>query len=95
MTTQAGLGKKERDFLASRVGDAYTMLDPRRSQRTGPGVACRPVSDPPPRGLPARTRDDAVITAETVNASFDSTETAYRSSRCTRGCPLNVRAARR
>ena len=27
MTTQAGLGKKERDFLASCVGDAYTMLD--------------------------------------------------------------------
>ena len=27
MTTQAGLEKKERDFLASCVGDAYTMLD--------------------------------------------------------------------
>jgi hypothetical protein len=27
MTTQAGLEKKERDFLAQCVGDAYTMLD--------------------------------------------------------------------
>jgi hypothetical protein len=27
MTTQAGLEKKERDFLAQRIGDAYTMLD--------------------------------------------------------------------
>jgi hypothetical protein len=26
MTTQAGLEKKERDFLAQCVGDAYTML---------------------------------------------------------------------
>jgi hypothetical protein len=27
MTTQAGLEKKERDFLTQCVGDAYTMLD--------------------------------------------------------------------
>ncbi|MGZ4511469.1 MAG: hypothetical protein ACXVX6_08445 [Mycobacterium sp.] len=27
MTTQAGLEKKERDFLAQCVGDAYQMLD--------------------------------------------------------------------
>jgi hypothetical protein len=27
MTTQVGLEKKERDFLAHCVGDAYTMLD--------------------------------------------------------------------
>jgi hypothetical protein len=27
MTTQAGLEKKERDFLAQCIGDAYTMLD--------------------------------------------------------------------
>ena len=27
MTTQAGLEKKEREFLAQCVGDAYTMLD--------------------------------------------------------------------
>jgi hypothetical protein len=27
MTTQAGVEKKERDFLAQCVGDAYQMLD--------------------------------------------------------------------
>jgi hypothetical protein len=27
MTTQAGMEKKERDFLAQCVGDAYSMLD--------------------------------------------------------------------
>ena len=27
MTKQAGLEKKEREFLAQCVGDAYTMLD--------------------------------------------------------------------
>ena len=27
MTTQVGLEKKEREFLAQCIGDAYTMLD--------------------------------------------------------------------
>jgi hypothetical protein len=55
MTTQAGLEKKERDFLAQCVGDAYQMLDvlPGVDPNSAAGVACRAVRAIASRRLPA------------------------------------------
>jgi hypothetical protein len=68
MTTQAGLEKKERDFLAQCVGDAYQMLGLLPGvDANGPALVWLAVRAIASRRLPACPCDDTVTTIQTAD----------------------------